>query len=155
MRYHSLIARRSDFGVAESRFGLCSPKAWLRMPNFQVHERSGAHVRLPPANCGCTFFPVAKHCPRSSNETASSGGPIARLFWSHPYQCPRLRGSSPCIVPPPIRRGRLWRPGSASTAAYTWRVPSRGLGSTVDCWAAERCRYRASRKGFNHTTSVE
>ena len=33
MKYHSLIARRSDFGVDESRFGLCSPKAWLRMPS--------------------------------------------------------------------------------------------------------------------------
>ena len=33
MRYHNLIARRSEFGVAESRFGRCSPIAWLRMPS--------------------------------------------------------------------------------------------------------------------------
>lgn len=32
MRYHNFIARRSEFGVAESRFGRCSPIAWLRMP---------------------------------------------------------------------------------------------------------------------------
>ena len=32
MRYHSLIACRSELGVAESRFDLCSPKAWLRTP---------------------------------------------------------------------------------------------------------------------------
>ena len=28
VRYYSVIARRSKFGVAESRFGRCSPKAW-------------------------------------------------------------------------------------------------------------------------------
>ena len=31
MRYHNLITRRSEFGVAESRFDRCSPIAWLRM----------------------------------------------------------------------------------------------------------------------------
>ena len=31
MRYRGLIAGRSEFGVAESRFGLSSPKALLRM----------------------------------------------------------------------------------------------------------------------------
>ena len=29
MRYHNLIARRSEFGVTESRFGRCSSIAWL------------------------------------------------------------------------------------------------------------------------------
>ena len=33
MRYHNLIASRSKFGVAESRFGRCSPIAWLRVPS--------------------------------------------------------------------------------------------------------------------------
>ena len=33
MRYHNLIARRSEFGVTESRFGRCSPMAWLKMPS--------------------------------------------------------------------------------------------------------------------------
>ena len=27
MRYHSLIARRNELGITESRFGLCSPEA--------------------------------------------------------------------------------------------------------------------------------
>ena len=31
MRYHSSNARRSKFSVAESHFGLCAPKAWVRM----------------------------------------------------------------------------------------------------------------------------
>ncbi|CAN0571437.1 unnamed protein product, partial [Laminaria digitata] len=34
-------------------------------------------------------------------------------------------------------------------------VPSGMQGSTVDRWAAEWCRCRASRKSLNHTTSVE
>ena len=34
MRYHSLIARRIEFGVSESRFGLCSPKVWVRMHSY-------------------------------------------------------------------------------------------------------------------------
>ena len=33
MRYHHLIARRSKLGVAESRFGRCSPIVWLRVSN--------------------------------------------------------------------------------------------------------------------------
>ena len=33
MRSYSLIARKSEFGVATFRFGLCSPKAWLRTPS--------------------------------------------------------------------------------------------------------------------------
>ena len=33
MMYYSLIARRSDFGVGDSRFGRCSPLAWLSMPS--------------------------------------------------------------------------------------------------------------------------
>ena len=32
-RYHNLIDRRSEFGVAKSRFGRCSPIAWLRIPS--------------------------------------------------------------------------------------------------------------------------
>ena len=33
MIYHSLIARRSEFGVADSRFGQCSLMAWLSVPS--------------------------------------------------------------------------------------------------------------------------
>ena len=33
MMYQSLITRRSEFGVAESRFGRCSSMVWLRMPS--------------------------------------------------------------------------------------------------------------------------
>ena len=65
MMYHSLIAHRSEFGAAESRFGRCSPMAWLNMPSTYTLMRACA-----PVNCGCTFFPVAKRCCRSSNETA-------------------------------------------------------------------------------------
>ena len=32
MKYHNLIARTSEFGVAESRFDRCSPITWLRVP---------------------------------------------------------------------------------------------------------------------------
>ena len=34
MRYHNLIARIGESGVAESRFGRCSVIAWLRMPSI-------------------------------------------------------------------------------------------------------------------------
>ena len=47
MGYHSLMVRTSAIGIAESRFGRCSPMTWLRM---QKHEkRPGARVRLLPA----------------------------------------------------------------------------------------------------------
>ena len=96
MRYHNFTARRSEFGVAKSRFGRCSPIAWLSMSRMRVLRRAYA-----PASCGCTFFPVTKRCPGSSKETVSSGGSIPRLFWSHPYQSPRLRGSSHLWSPLP------------------------------------------------------
>ena len=93
MKHHRLITRRSGFGAAESRFDRC---AWLRIPSTCT-----AAVLLP----GCEPF------PRSSNETASSGGPIPRLFWSHPYQSPRLRRSSSPMVPFPIRQPDCGDPG--------------------------------------------
>lgn len=34
--YHSVIARRNEFGVAKSRFGRCSPKARFRFPSTQI-----------------------------------------------------------------------------------------------------------------------
>ena len=111
MMYHSLIAHRSEFGVADSRFGRCSPMAWLSMPSTWALIRACAS-----ANCSCTFFPVAKRCCTSSKETASSGGPEPRMFWSHSYQSPRLRRSASPVVLPPMRVTRLRRPGSAWTA---------------------------------------
>ena len=67
MMYHSVIARGSEFGVADSRFGRrCSTMAWLGMPSTWTLMRACA-----PANCGCTFFPVAKRCCRPSKETVS------------------------------------------------------------------------------------
>ena len=57
MMYHSSIVRRSEFGVADSRFGRCSPMAWLSMPRTWTLMRACA-----PVNCGCTFFPAAKRC---------------------------------------------------------------------------------------------
>ena len=33
MIYHNLVARKSEFGVAESRLDRCSLIAWLRMPS--------------------------------------------------------------------------------------------------------------------------
>ena len=54
MMYHSLIARRSEFGVADSRFGRCSPMAWLIMPSTWTLMRACApatvsytHLTLP------------------------------------------------------------------------------------------------------------
>ena len=32
MRYDTFIARKSEIGVAESRFGQYSPMEWLRIP---------------------------------------------------------------------------------------------------------------------------
>ena len=68
MMYHSLIARRSEFGVADSRFGLCFPMAWLSMPSTWtlMHARA-------PANCGCTCFAVAKRYCRSSRKRHQVG----------------------------------------------------------------------------------
>ena len=117
MMCHSLIARRSD--VADSRFARCPPMAWLSMPS--TWTLMGA---CDPANCGCTFPPVAKRCCRPSKETASSGGSTPRLFWTHPYQSPRrrswthpyqsprLRRSASPAVPPLLCAARLRRPGS-------------------------------------------
>ena len=82
-----------------------------------------------PANCGCTFSPFAKRCSRSSNETASTGGPMPTLFWTHPYQSPRLRRSSSPMVPKTMRLARLRRPKSAWNAA-----PS---ASRLGCWAPQ------------------
>ena len=50
--YHNLLARRSEFGVAESRFGRCSPMEWLSMPSTWTLIRACA-----PSNRGYTFFP--------------------------------------------------------------------------------------------------
>ena len=99
IRYHSLTALKSEFGVAKSLLGLCSPKVWLRIPSTWALRRA-----CTPVNCGCTFFPVTKRCPRFSNAT--------RLCCSHPYQSPRLcRSSSPmpplAHPPSPIAETRI------------------------------------------------
>ena len=49
--YHSLISRRSYFGVVKSRFGRCSPRALLMMPSTYTLWRACA-----PANCGFPIF---------------------------------------------------------------------------------------------------
>ena len=124
MRYHSLIARRSEFGVDESQF-------WP-----VLSQRAVEHVKyIKPQTRMCTnqlrlyFFPGSKCCPRCSNESASSGGPIPRLVWSHSYQSLRLRRSSSPMVPPPIRLVPVRRAGSARTVVTS---PSR-----LWCWAPQ------------------
>ena len=93
MRYHSLIAGRTEFG-AESRFGRCSLKAWLRMRSTRTLGRARA-----PANCGCTFsrlrnvapgYPTKRHrvvapCPGCSGPicTNAPGCVGPRRLWSH------------------------------------------------------------------------
>ena len=119
MMYHNLFARRSEFGVADSRFGRCFPMASLHMPSTWTLMRACA-----PANRGCTFPPVSKRSCRSSNETASRGGASLRLFWSTPFQSPR-RSTSPA-APPLMRAASLRRPGSAWTAASNT--------SRLGCW---------------------
>ena len=103
---YSLISRRSEFGVAESRFGRCFPTAWLSTPSTWTLMRACA-----PASCGCSFLPVAKRCCRSSKATISSGGPKPRLFWSHPYQRPRLRSPRRLRSPLPSARPGCEDPG--------------------------------------------
>ena len=88
-----------------------------------------ARARMCACQLRLYFFPNAKRCPRSSNKTASSGGPIPRLFWSHPYQSLRVRRPSSPMFPRPIRLARLRRPGSARTAASS--------ASRLGCWAPE------------------
>ena len=58
MRYHNLIARMSEFGVAEARFGWCSPIASLRI---QANELSGARVCLPTS---VVLFPDCQKLPQ-------------------------------------------------------------------------------------------
>ena len=65
---------------------------------------------LPTA---AALFPVAKRCSRPSKKTASSGRPMPRLSWSHPYQSPWLRRPSArpdCKEPGPLGPLPLVRP---------------------------------------------
>ena len=57
MKCHNLIARGSKFGVVESLFGRYSPIAWLEMISTLTLRRA-----CVPADCGCTFFAIAKRC---------------------------------------------------------------------------------------------
>lgn len=70
IRYNNLINPRSEIGIAEA-----------------VIE-GAKHVNTQARVCTCRLrlhlFPVVKGCPRQSKETALSGGPIPRLFWSNP-----------------------------------------------------------------------
>ena len=100
MTYHNFMTGRSEFDVAESRLGWCSPIAWLRMLSTWTLRRACA-----PANCGGNFSRLRSIV--RSYHTASSGGPIPRLFWSHPYQSPRLRRSSSPMRPRLILAARL------------------------------------------------
>ena len=122
MMYHNLFARRSEFGVADSRFGRCFPMASLHMPSTWTLMRACA-----PANSAAFFSrlrSVAVGDPRKRHQVVTT-----RLFWSHPYQSPRLRRSASPAVPPSMRAARLRRPGSAWTAASN----AFGLG----CWALQ------------------
>ena len=132
--YHIVITRRIEIGVADTRFGRCSPMGWFSIPSKWTLVPACAF-----ANCGCTFFPVAKRCCRSSKETASSDGPTPRLFLSHPYQSPRLRRSATPAVSPHVRSARLRRPGSAWTTASS--------ASRFGCWALQLTAWQRSGAG--------
>ena len=41
----------------------------------KVHYHLNVQRAYGPASYDCTFWPIAKHCCRSSRETASSGAP--------------------------------------------------------------------------------
>lgn len=117
-------------------------------PVVENDKHTKAQVRV----CGI-FSRLGKHYPRSSKKMALSGGPIPRLFWSHPYQPPKLRWSTSPVPSPPIRVARLRILGSAWPASSLSRLGV--LGSTVGSWIAEYCRCRVSSEGLNPTTSME
>ena len=79
---HSLIARRTEFGVAKSRFGRCSPKARLKMPNTSKLTHTCAPASSPVLSSWLRS--VAADFPEKRDR-------VVRLFWSHPDQMPRLR----------------------------------------------------------------
>ena len=148
MMYHSLIARRSEFGVADSRFGLCFPMAWLSMPSTWtlMHARA-------PANCGCTCFAVAKRYCRSSRKRHQVGALHPGCSGPIHTKAPGCVGPVACGLPShargPIAQTRF------RLDCCLQCVASRVLGSAADCWSAEWCRRHASREGFDHTTGVE
>ena len=66
MMYHSFIARRSEFGVAESRFG----RSVLSHGVVEYAQRMDAYARVCSCQLRLHLVPVLKRCCRSSNETA-------------------------------------------------------------------------------------
>ena len=70
MMYHSLTDRRSEFGVANSRLGRCSPMAWLSMPSTCTLMCAYA-----PANCGCTFARLRSVAVGHPRKRHQEGGP--------------------------------------------------------------------------------
>ena len=106
--HHGLIARRNDLGIAKSPFDRYSPRTWLAMPSTSTFRCACA-----PVNCDCPFFYVTRRCCRSSRETASSGAPIPRQLWSHPYHNLQLSRPVSPVTPPPFLLVRQRRSGFA------------------------------------------
>ena len=86
-----------------------------------------------------------------------SGGPIPKLFWSHPYQNLRLRRSAQVCVTGDLAS----HPRGTSAKTRVWLncrlqyLLSRVANAATGYEAAERYRCRAPREGLHHTTSVQ
>ena len=63
--------------------------------------------------------------------TASTGGPIPRLLWSHPPQSPHLRTSASPLISSPIRATQIRIPEPACTTASRHPVSAAGLFSKL------------------------
>ena len=113
MMYHSLIARRSELTVVDSRFGRCSPISWLSMSSTCTLMR--VHVLLPTA---AVLFSrlrsVAIDHPRKRHQvealhpgcsgpihTKAPGGVGLRQLWSL-LSCarPGCEDAGPGLLPP-------------------------------------------------------
>ena len=89
MRHHSLIARRSEFGVLFQSM----------VEDAKYMSAQARHVRLPTMAALSRLRNVAPGPPTKRRR----GGAIPRLLWSHPYQSPKLGRCSSPVVPPTIR----------------------------------------------------
>ena len=119
--YHSLISRRSNIGVAKSRFDRCSPRAWWMIQSPCTLRRA-----CTPASCGYTCFlsrRVAGDHPGKQHQVVapcpSCSGPIrSRTRLDRCLQClpsPAPRRS----LGPPLRNVR----GARGVLDHTDVVP--------------------------------
>ena len=110
--------------------------------------------------CACQlrlhFFPVARRCPRSFKETASSGGPIPRCSGPIRTKDPGCVGHRHLRSVLPSARPHSEDPGPLDRCLQC--VPSRLLGSSIDFWqrsgvgAATLARASTTQRAWSSTT---